>query len=61
MIFDDSPNPINGNKLRTYRKLKNEYRLEKHLLSNENSRAEISIFCKVRVSAYRLLIEEGRY
>ena len=61
LIFDDSQNPINGNKLRTYRKLKNEYRLEKYLLSNENSRAEISTFCKIRVSARRLLVEEGRY
>ena len=44
VIFDDSQNPINGNKLRTHRKLKNEY-----LLSNENARAEISTFCKIRV------------
>ena len=46
LIFADSQNPINGNKLRTYRKIKNEYRLEKYLLSNGNSRAEISTFCK---------------
>ena len=46
LIFDDRQNPINGNKLRTYRKLKNEYRLEKYLLSNKNSRAEILLFVK---------------
>ena len=55
LSFDDSQNPINGNKLRKYHKLKNEYRLEKYLLSNENSRAEI------RMSAHRLLVEEGRH
>ena len=49
------------NKRRTYRKFKNEYRLEKYLSSNENSRAEIPTFCKISLSAHRLLVEQGRY
>lgn len=60
-LFDDSENPINGNKLRTYRKFKTDYSLEKYLLSSDNSKEEISTFCKLRLSAHKLFIEEGRY
>ena len=60
-LFDDSENPINGNKLRTYRKFKTDYSIEKYLLSRDNSKEEISTFCKIRLSAHKLFIEEGRY
>ncbi|MCU7801521.1 MAG: hypothetical protein KZQ70_15660 [gamma proteobacterium symbiont of Lucinoma myriamae] len=60
-LFDDSKNPNNGNKLRTYRNFKTEYRLEKYLLSSDNPRQEITIFAKIRLSSHKLHVEEGRY
>ena len=54
-LFDDSENPINGNKLRTYRKFKTDYSIEKYLLSSDNSKEEISIFCKIRLSAHKAI------
>ena len=35
--------------------------IQKNMLANENSNAEISTLCKIRVSAHRLSVEEGRY
>ncbi|MCU7800554.1 MAG: reverse transcriptase family protein [gamma proteobacterium symbiont of Lucinoma myriamae] len=60
-LFDDSRNKINGNKLRTYRKLKSDYKLENYLLSSDNTRQEITTFAKLRLSSHKLQVEEGRY
>ena len=50
----------NGNKLRTYRKIKDKYELEKYLLSDIDRHA-VSTFAKLRISNSKLFIEEGRH
>lgn len=58
-LFDDSSNP-NGNKLRLYRKLKLDYKIETYLLAN-NDKSYTASFTKIRISNSNLKIEEGRY
>ena len=58
-LFNDQNNP-NGNKLRTYRKLKKEYKLEFFLLIDLD-RYMISNFIKIRISNSYLNIEQGRH
>ena len=58
-LFNDDHNP-NGNKLRTYRKIKDKYELEKYLLSDIDSHA-VSTFAKLRTSNSKLFTEEGRH
>lgn len=58
-IFLDGNN-VNGNKLRTYRKIKEEYSLESYLLAGLDKKL-ISNFAKIRVSNSKLLIERGRH
>ena len=60
-LFDDSANVTYGNKLRTHHTFKTSYCLENYLLSRNNSRKEISTFANIRISCYKLHIEEGRY
>ena len=38
-----------------------DYSIERYLLSSDNSKEGISTFCKIRLSAHKLFIEEGRY
>ena len=54
MFNDDNKN--GGNKLRTYRKLKNSYKMEKFLHSDVDKFA-LSIFVKIRISNSNLNIE----
>ena len=60
MFNDDNKN--GGNKLRTYRKLKNtcSYKMEKFLHSDVDKFA-LSIFVEIRISNSNLNIERGRY
>ena len=60
IIYDDSKNQPNGNKLRTYRTFKICYERETYLFVNELSRNEISTFAKLRISSHDLHIEKGR-
>ena len=53
-------NKNGGNKLRTYRKLKNSYKMEKFLHSDVDKFA-LSIFVIIRISNSNLNIERGRY
>ena len=53
-------NKNGGNKLRTNRKLKNSYKMEKVLHSDVDKFA-LSIFVKIRISNSNLNIERGRY
>lgn len=50
----------NGNKHRTYRKIKDKSELESYLLIDIDKTA-VSIFAKIRISNSKLLIEEGRH
>ena len=59
LLFNDD-NKNGGNKLRTYRKLKNSYKMEKFLHSDVDKFA-LSIFVKIRISNSNLNIERGRY
>ena len=58
-LFNDDHNP-NGNKIRTYRKIKDKYELEKYLLSDIDRHA-VSTFAKLRISNSKLFIEAGRH
>ena len=58
-MHNDDNNP-NGNKLRTYRKIKDKYELESYLLTDID-KIVISIFVKIRIRNSKLLIEEGRH
>ena len=59
LLFNDD-NKNGGNKLRTYRKLKNSYKMEKFLHSDVDKFA-LSIFVKIRISNSNLNIERGGY
>lgn len=59
-LFCDSNKDSHGNKLRTYRKVKNNFELEKYLLLDLN-KSVISKMVKIRISNSKLLIEVGRY
>ena len=50
-----------GRKLRTYRKLKNDYTIENFLYYTDIQKLDISNYIKVRISNSRLLIEQGRH
>jgi hypothetical protein len=52
-------NLINGNKLRTYRKIKESYNLEKYLLLDLDKNV-IRNYTKIRISNSSLKIEQGR-
>ena len=57
-IFDDDRTNLptgNGNKLRTYRTFKTSYSLENYLLSSSNSKIEIQVFAKIRISSHKLV------
>ena len=56
MFNNDNKN--GGNKLRTYRKLKYSYKMEKCLHSDVDKFA-LSIFVKIRISISNLNIERG--
>lgn len=58
-LHDDNNKP-NGNKLRTYRKLKSNYEFENFLLL-DLEKEYISNFIRVRISNSYLLIEQGRH
>lgn len=53
-------NLINGNKLRTYRKIKESYNLEKYLLLDLDKNV-IRNYTKIRISNSSLKIEQGRH
>ena len=59
LLFNDD-NKNGGNKLRTCRKLKNRYKMEKFLHSDVDKFA-LSIFVKIRINNSNLNIERGRY
>lgn len=50
-----------GNKLRTYCKLKDNFNCEGYLLKNGLDKVKVSPFIRLRISAHKLFIEEGRY
>ena len=50
-----------ANKMRTYCKIKEEYKLEKYLIANDLDKHKVKTFTKLRISAHKLFIEEGRY
>ena len=52
-------NLINGDKLRTYRKIKDSYNLEKYLLLDLDKNV-IRNYTKIRISNSSLKIEQGR-
>ena len=58
-LFNDY-NSINGNKLRTYRKFKVKYELEKYLLLNLDKNVTKN-YAKIRISNSMLAVERGRY
>ena len=58
-ILDDD-NKVNGNKLRTYRKLKLEYETD-FFLYLDVDRSAVSCFVKIRISNSILNIEKGRH
>ena len=58
-LFNDD-NSIHGNKLRTYRKFKLSYELEKYLLLNLDKNI-VKNYSKLRISNSRLAIEQGRF
>lgn len=51
----------NGNKLRTYRIFKSEFSYEPYLDFLDNQREKRIAFTKLRTSAHKLNIEQGRY
>ena len=53
-------NLINGNNLRTYRKIKESYNLEKYLLLDLDKNV-IRNYTKIRISNSSLKIEQGRH
>jgi hypothetical protein len=53
-------NLINGNKLRTYRKIKESYNLDKYLLLDLDKNV-IRNYTKIRISNSSLKIEQGRH
>jgi hypothetical protein len=54
------PNGRDGNKLRTYSKFKKEFKIENYIMICKN-KSERSAFCKLRISAHRLMFETGRH
>lgn len=58
-LFNDD-NTTHGNKLRTYRKYKSKYELEKYLLLNLDKTITKN-YAKIRISNSKLTIERGRY
>ena len=59
MQDDKRKNPLHQNKLRTYRKFKNIFKLEPYLINCNKQQRQI--MTKFRVSAHNLNIERGRY
>jgi hypothetical protein len=59
-LLFNGDNKNGGDKLRTYRKLKNSYMMEKFVHSDVDKFA-LSIFVKIRISNSNLNIERGRY
>ena len=49
-----------GNKLRTYRKLKEKYEIEK-FLKLDIVRSDVSNFIRIRINNSTLMIEKGRH
>ena len=60
LFNDERKNVHNGNKLRTYRKFKYDFKSEEYLVNFKNRKNRF-IFSRLRCSAHRLLIETGRY
>ena len=59
LFSDNRNNQIHGNKLRTYRRFKNQFIQEPYLLWGNQK--QIQTLCKFRISAHQLEIERGRY
>ena len=59
MQDEKEKNPLHQNKLETYRKLKNIFKLEPYLINCNKQQRQI--MTKFRVSAHNLNIERGRY
>ena len=53
-------NQEHGNKLRTYKILKNSYKIENYLFLDVD-KTHITNFAKLRISNSKLMIEQGRY
>ena len=59
LLFNDN-RVIAGNKLRTYRKIKTDFKREQYLYADVDKKS-LSNFIKIRVSNCNLNIEKGRY
>jgi hypothetical protein len=59
LLFNDN-RVIGGNKLRTYRKIKTDFKGEQYLYADVDKKS-LSNFIKIRVSNCNLNIEKGRY
>lgn len=59
MLFNDEKN-VGGNKLRTYRKFKNDFKMEQFLHTDIDKFA-LSNFIRIRISNCNLNIEKGRH
>lgn len=59
LLFNDN-RVIGGNKLRTYRKIKTDFKREQYLYADVDKKS-LSNFIKIRVSNCNLNIEKGRY
>ena len=59
LLFNDN-RVIGGNKLRTYRKIKTDFKREQYLYADIDKKS-LSNFIKIRVSNCNLNIEKGRY
>ena len=60
-INGDIHNNAQTNKLRTYCNLKEDYSLESYCFANDLDKYKVRMFTKLRISAHKLFIEEGRY
>jgi hypothetical protein len=59
LLFNDN-RMIGGNKLRSYRKIKTDFKREQYLYADVDKKS-LSNFIKIRVSNCNLNIEKGRY
>ena len=59
-LYDDNNRTVGGNKLRTYREFKTEYKLENYLVEVQNTEHRRAL-TKLRISDHILQIERGRY
>ena len=59
-LYDDTRKNTMGNKLRTYRLFKNNFRMEQYLLVIKSAKLKKNL-TQLRVSSHKLHIETGRH